>query len=613
MDVMMRNKRLVILLLFVFGVGIVLSLLRYPDSDESFYLRETLLLSETLQNFQWFGNEPVGLHGFLFKLPAALLFLVTGPSVFIATLTNLIFGLLCVYLVYKFFLFILSSEKWAFWGAFLFSTSVYFLQVLPTFLREVPAILATLLVIHAVINKKNDWMIGLAFLLLLDAKEGIFFVIGAGFIIWLFYTQVFREKETRITPRLWRFVKRAIIIQIPVFLYLFLMLCTGLVPLNKKLIPYIGLNEGGFAVFAEYQADNVMSQYQKEIVNHAPEKDGPVEIREKSRERNIFQKTFDLFHLYARKILYFRTFSLTSTPRFLILIAVAVSFLIFKRWRERNENERLFLPIIFWCFLLCYILRTSHGRYLLPILPVIILFFLLFIRDVIKDKRFALVTIGAAAVFVTMGMLFETDYILFKTVINTVILAGLLVLYFHTRYESRFHDQLKTGLILLIGLMSFAINLSVSYLRPGQIGIFYEWGYCGEYNKIADTCKQDVPIWSNIEGELFQFFMNDLDIDFHPDREMFTLKPWVPKARLLKGRIENKVFSFGFKLHDQFHSRLKKEQIQTVALVVSTSDDSEFQFPYQQRLDEFNQMDFLSLKNRIEMKNKIVYIYTLVN
>jgi len=342
-------------------------------------------------------------------------------------------------------------------------------------------------------------------------------------------------------------------------------------------------------------------------------KDGLLDKKHDNRGRSILHKTFDLLHLYARKILYFRTFSLTSTPRFLILIALAVSFLIFKRWRQGNENERLFLPIIFWGFLSCYILRTSHGRYLLPILPIIILFFLLFIRDFIKEKRFALVTMSAAAVFVAMGMLFETDYIIFKVAINGVIFAGLIVVYFYDQNKSKVRDQLKTGFLLLFGLLSFAVSLSVSYLRPGQIGIFKEWGYCAEYDKIAAAAQENIPIWSNIEGELFQFFMRDLDIDFYPDRKMFTLKPWVPKSRMLNGDFENKVFSFGFELFEQFHDRLNKEQIQTVVLVVSTSDDSEFQFPYQQRLDEFNHMDFLSLKNRIEMKNKIVYIYQLVN
>jgi len=613
MDVMMRNKRLVILLLVLFGVGIVLSLLRYPDSDESFYLREILLISETLQNFQWFGNEPVGLHGFLFKLPAALLFLITGPSVFIATLTNLILGVLSVFLFYLLFLFILNSEKWAFWGAFLFSTSASFLLVLPTFLREVPAIFSTLLLIYVVIKKRNDRIIGLSFLLLIDAKEGIFFVVWVGFLIWLFYTEIFKEEGKKTLARIWDFFIRAVKIQVPVILYIFLMLCTGLIPLNKKLSSYIGLNQGGIAAFADYQATNVKNQYENEIINHTLTEETAIEGSEEDQGRSFLIQAYDLLKLYTRKILYFRTFSLASTPRFFILIAVAVSFLCFKRWRKNKEHEKLLLPILFWTFLSIYILRTSHGRYLLPILPLVFLFFLLFLRDYIHYRRFAIYTIGASAVFAAMGIAFETDYIFFKVAINGMIFAGLIVIYFYDKNKSRIRDQLKTGFLVFFGFMSFVVSLSVSYLRPGQIGIFLEWGYCGEYHEIADTCKLDIPVWSNIEGELFQFFMNDLDIDFYPNRKLFTLKPWVPKSRLLKDDVKNKVFSFGFESQEQFYGRLKKEQIHTVVLVVSTSDDSEFQFPYQQRLDEFYHMDFLSLKNRIEMKNKIVYIYKLVN
>jgi len=607
-----KNKRLFILLLFVLTVGLFLSVFRYPDSDESFYMRETSLLSHSLVNFQWFGNEPVGLHGFIFKLPAALLFLITGPSVFVATLTNIILGVLVIFLVYSLLSNILGSHEWAFFGAFLVATNVCFLNVLPTFLRECPAILSVLLLLYAVINKKKYGLIGIAFLLLLDAKEGIFFVTLVGFLIWLFYVEIFAKGKNQVALNGWRFSKRVIIILIPVSLYISLMLFTGLVPLNKKLTSYIGLNQGGIRAFVEYQIRNVENQYRFEIIK----KESSVDI-EKSQiqmtesKQNIFKKLLYIFQLYIRKILYFRTFSLSSMPRFMIVIAMAVSVLCFKEWRRNNEYNKLLLVFMFWTFLSVHILRTSHGRYLLPVVPIVILFFIYFLKDFLKRKKFTFVTLLAACLFVSFGMLFETQYVFVKIMINAVIIAGLAVMVRLQQKESPLLPNFRIALISLIGMISIVISLSVSSLLPGQIGLSWKWGYCGEFKKIAERCGRGEKVWSNVDGELFRFFMRDFNITFQEKREIFSLKEWIPKANKINRDHEKIVYSFDLDSPTQFLAKLKENKINKVALVISNSDTENFRFPKQDERDVFEEMLSLHLQDRVLFKNKILYIYEL--
>lgn len=79
-----------IVLIIFFLFMLFFSSFRDMVKDESLYFNETWLMSQLLQEGKWIGNYAVGLHGFLFKLPMALIFLITGPSVEIVTIFNIL-------------------------------------------------------------------------------------------------------------------------------------------------------------------------------------------------------------------------------------------------------------------------------------------------------------------------------------------------------------------------------------------------------------------------------------------------------------------------------------------------------------------------------------------
>ena len=148
-----------ILLLFLFAY-LFLAVFRAPTADETLYLLETLLMSKLISNGEWIGNYGVGVHGFLFKLPVALLFLVTGPSIFVATVFNIFLWVGAGWLFYKSLCRFFENRWWALAGLFLFFASLD-PRLAPTFLREHALILCTVLLIGAVLDRRKGWLIGL--------------------------------------------------------------------------------------------------------------------------------------------------------------------------------------------------------------------------------------------------------------------------------------------------------------------------------------------------------------------------------------------------------------------------------------------------------------------
>jgi len=265
--------------------------------------------------------------------------------------------------------------------------------------------------------------------------------------------------------------------------------------------------------------------------------------------------------------------------------------------------------LFFWIYVVVYILRASHGRYILPLIPVILFFFLAFLREGLKDRKFSLITLIVTVMFVSLGLVFETSYVWIKILINICIISALFMVFVFTHLKTHLLPYVKKGLIFFIGMTTMMISLSMSYLIPGQIGTFLEFGYCAEYKKIADSVGKEHRIWSNMGGQLFRFYYQDLSMEFGKGKDVFVLKDWIPKSKKLLNKNEQKIFSFRLKDLVRFQRRIKKEKIDTIALVVSNSDKKEFLFPYQNDLERLDQWDFLVFRKKQELKNITLYIY----
>ncbi|MEM4270719.1 MAG: hypothetical protein QXO70_01330, partial [Candidatus Pacearchaeota archaeon] len=231
--------------IFVLVYGFAMSFFRFAYGDETLYLLETALIADCIRNFKWFGNEIVGTHGFIFKLPIAILFVLFGNSVFIATAFNVILASVSVYLCYRLFLLVTGSPKWSLAGSMMLATSYYFVLTVPTFLRDIPALLVLLLLFIAFIQHRNNWIIGFLLMLLLDAKEYLFFIVTPAYLLFCFIS--FLRAKNFSLASFFTTIKNIITVLCPSLVFLILMLTTPLIPLNKYIVYLTGLSPSGFS------------------------------------------------------------------------------------------------------------------------------------------------------------------------------------------------------------------------------------------------------------------------------------------------------------------------------------------------------------------------------
>jgi hypothetical protein len=769
--------RLGILLFTVLAVGLILSIFRNPAGDEIYYLNDALHISDCLKEGRWIGNEYVGFHGFLFKIPAALLLILTGPSIFVVTLTNVIIAVLAVYLSYLVFLHFFDSQKWALAGAALVFTSIFFLRALATFKRDSSIVLALLLFIYLNIKKKNKWLIGLSLLLVLDAKESVFFMILPGFVLWVVYREILTHRQASRSRK--RIIKpifqRLFAALLPAFIFIFLMLATALVPLNLVFTKIVGLNQGGLDLVVQGLFAPEIATRNPEIVQDLQSKfmrvgnyiwyadyDGKVEVlpqffgKEKhtivklikpphrsthpegghkhtcipqadaqqyskgdeiiysfwykttaKNTRAIFLANRDLdktqtarmkiitliedgkWHYieaavpvtkdsviqpelrwphamdmvlyvagynvkkknsaptkknntlnnaargtffgswewlrefwkkiillvnllvsYIGKLFYSRTFSFTSMPRFIIVPAFVMSIRLFRYWKRSGQFQKLIAPLILWCYLFSYLLRSSMGRYLLPVVPLIMLFFVSFMAHGLKDRRFARNTLLATILFTAVGLSFESNFQLIKVALNLFFLAGFWLVYRFQQKNKRTVVYFKMGFILLICLLAFSVFLGTSYFNARQLGHYFAFGYCGQMDKISRLFEKNERIWINFNRGLVHFHRHSGAYPvFKEGVKGWKLKEAVPKAALMNKDTRYHTYSFKWDSSATLQEKLQQYQIRKVVLVVSTLKNSRYMLPLQMKLPELLKMQFLELEKEIKLKNKIVYLF----
>lgn len=240
-----KDKITLIILSITFLFLIISSMFRFADDDEKLYLHETMMMAEILKKGEWIGNYGVGVHGFLFKLPVALIYLITGPSIFVATLSNIVLAILSGWIFYKILAQNLNSKFWANIGLLIFITNFGFINWSLTFHREIPVVFTVLLFIKCLLDKKNKFILGFILLLILDAKEYIFFIITPPYILYLII------QNLNFKYKLFSFLKNTIVDFLKSFIfpliYLLLMFFTSIIPLNMVNATFLGLNTSGFS------------------------------------------------------------------------------------------------------------------------------------------------------------------------------------------------------------------------------------------------------------------------------------------------------------------------------------------------------------------------------
>ena len=383
-----KNTKTVFIIYLVFYsiFLVILSFFRDAVADETFFLRETMIISELLKKGIWFGDYGVGLHGFLFKIPVALVFIILGrPSVFTATLFTIFISVSSIWIFYNIVDKYFFKGDSCFWATVLFSASLYFIRTSVSFLRDIPAVFTVLLFLFLFLKNSNRWLIGLSLLLMLDAKEHVFFTVAPVYGLYILLEELRMVKEKGVGIAVANIITRSFAAFVFSLLYIILMFGTSIIPLNIFLSAILGFNDFGLdwitSQFSfEFGSANLLDEGGKEIFKLSDFiQVGYGTAGANTRLTDILISLIKVANVtlaYIGKILYPRTFSFISIPKIITLPAIVIAYKKFRLWWSEKDKGYL-LPMILFFNVVIFILRASHGRYLLCVSSLFMLFFIM--------------------------------------------------------------------------------------------------------------------------------------------------------------------------------------------------------------------------------------------
>jgi len=590
-----NTDKLIKVFIFVYFIaGLAVSLFSNGLPDEYLYLLETSIISDLFREGRWIGADLTGTHGFIFKLPVAIFFIIFGKSLFIARLFNVYLACLFIFILYNFGKKLLGSPYWSFIFTLLTSTSYQFVRSVPAYLREIPALLSLIILLfYFHNNKKINLIHGLLLLLLLDAKEYVGIILGISLGLHFFVSLL------RKNVNFYDFSRSVLLISLPSVLYIALMFYTNIIPYNdmmaKSLFIRDSLSIKERLTFNSDQTPILRSSNQVELSNLGmnlsvkPDNNLYHELK-RSLGNNSYWKYFEKFGSP-------RTFTVTSIPKIIILIALVGAFRKFKR--EGYTEQLLF--IFFIAYLSIYFFKSSIERYLLHLTPIIYYYFVSDLSHIGKNvNRGRYIIVLAFAVILTSTIFIFDNFILLpKVLINGLLFIAII---FYLKFKGGIkYLYLASGLIIY----SFVITCLWLYgsYKFGTIHQYFYYGKDFEYQKISQYFQDDETYWYN--GDLnYLYFNNNLRLEPRVDRL---------KYRFRKADIINKYNTpyLKFKPTENFMNELKDMEINNVMFITTTSGG--LSFPYQGAINYFIYNNAFDVIKIIPLQNKKLLILKIAS
>ncbi len=589
---------------------VLLSFLRDSRLDENIYIGDSVEISNILQRGEWIGNYGIGLHGFLSKLLIGIVFIFTGPSVFVATLSNIVFAILSGVIFYKMLnKYFKLSKVYSLLGVTLLFCNYQFFTYTPSFYRDIPALFFVLLILDSILSKKSKWLTGLFLLLLLDSKEHVFYTMAPAFVIWIGIYSFLLYRNNWIKG-FKVFVVDNIKLFLPSLIFLILMFTTSLIPLNIYNANILGLVEGGLESMTS-NFDLEVATYNRDVATNVdvakvmPEFKIPTDA---SIMGSFFRSFINIVLSYIGKILYPRTFSFLSVPFIVVIPSLWMAYRYFVDCYRKRKGNVLILPILLFVYLAIYVLHASISRYIIPITPVIFLFFLMFLKNLSPKNIYTKKVFLFTLVFIVAGLYFEYSYIAIKIAINILLFSILFLTYFNKKLNK---EVLKVISIFLISIFSIGTSLLASY-SYGQIRGYILYGYNRESEKIVSLVDKDEKIWINdIYSDRLPFILREENLGKAEWR--WSLKSWVPKKKLLIESKDLRTYNFYWSNEESFKENVRENQIQKIVYVKVHKFSEKEKLLLQDRLELLMASDWLRLEKVEDMKNKTIYIFSVNN
>ena len=602
------------ILLSSFFFLLIMSFFRFALYDELLYLRETVLMSELLKSGVWFGDYGVGIHGFLFKLPVALIYLITGPSVFVATFFHVILATLSAWLFFRILKDNLNLKAWSLTGLLLLVVNYSFVSWAITFHRETPSLFAILLFLRLFLNKKSNLLLGLSLLLVLDAKEYVFFIIAPAFMLWLIYFEFQNTKKLLLIVK--KIIIKSFLVFLPSLIYTLLMFFTSIIPVNMFLASILNLTQNGLT----YQLEHL------EPINYVT-KDVSFFAKSINNASGTVSRTFDFIPYiknvvyiisyltgYFEKIFFQFLFSFQAIPIVVLIPSLIFSFRYLFIWNKLKKHHLVFLVLLLWFFTFVFFIKVSHQRYLQPFIPLTIIFFILFLRNVYEktvSNRFIVILCSLILGIATLSLIYPGSDIYRKSYnfLGNITITSLILFAYKKNSKIIFKYLLFT-----IYFFFFSVVIIASATKT-QLYKSLVWGTNGQTKKIASYFQPADIIYVNQSGirnfdwnYTISFYRKDLSLE--PEWR-WKLKNFVIKKSLLKTSGEEKSFYFNhWENSAMFKRALRNKGINKIVIIASTLPD--IKFFMQDKIPEFLNQEWLKLDSVTKLKNKDVYIFSVV-
>ncbi len=586
----------ILILFFLFML--FFSFFRDMIRDESLYFHESWLMSEVIKSGNWIGNYAVGLHGFLFKLPCALIFLITGPSITVVTVFNILLATLVGLIFYNLSKEILKRKSLALLSTIFLLSTFHFFSSTVTYLREIPSLIAVLLFMYALLRNWEKGYMGLIFLLLLDSKEYVFFVFALFYLIWLFI-----DSNKKGFKKVVDVLENYILVLLPSIVWILLMFCTGVIPINMYLASTIGLIDGNFKYLFSHFSVDLATLNLIEGGRNMP----LIPIRESwSLGIQYVAKVFNVILLYIGKILYPRTFSFVSVPKVVMFPVIFTSVLFIKRYlKTKSKDIKIYasFSILLLVWLVIYILRASHGRYLLPLVPTVsILYIYMLFKYRFTTKQLKTILLGTI-VFVVLGFFFETSYVAIKIFVE----LGIYVIFVFILLKPK-KEYLRYILISLIAAVCIGVSILFAYTQ-GQVYGYMNWGKNGNVQEIVKILPHEERYWSNNNYNQLLISVYSKET-YSPVEWKWKLHKVIPRINKLKVIGEQRSFVFPVKSIDEFKQNIQLYSIKKIVLLESTLDGREFDD--QGYINVFLNQDWIQLEKKHIFKRINIYIFNIV-
>jgi len=597
------NKETKTILIIILVNAILLSVIacfQFTLYDQKLYLHETVMMSELFKQGKWIGNYGVGVHGFLFKLPVALLFIITGPSTYIATMFHVFLSSITSWIFYLLIRDHTKIKRWSVLALILLISNYSYLNWSLTYHRETPVLFALVLFTYNIIkNNKKIFVNSILLLLILDAKEHVFFSLLPPLFICLFIINFSNIRS--LTSSTIKTLKSIILLLLPSLGYLYLMFNTSLIPINMFNASILGLTNSHFS----YQIQHTLQE--KTLAS-----------------MSIYTNISHMFNLgkitplvivlgYFEKLLCISNFSFQGIPLVVLVPSLASSIYLFKKWLH-EKKPLVFINLFYWSSLFIYMIRSSHQRYIFYIIPFAIIFFIYFFKFILnRNKKFRPYFIGTlliTSITTTSTILYQDigDPRKLFNILISILISGLLFALF---YFKRYRLLIVKFIMVSVITASLFIN-TYSMLTKNQIYKNKIWGINGEADKIAELLEPEDIIFVDCQSGTNSEFTyliniyrknNYLPIEWH----------WKLDKKKINRKLDaidiqpNFYYLINMEDMDNFNDEILQKHITKIILLKSDLENEKF--PLEDYIDTFNKENWLELNTVEQLKNKKVYIF----